>query len=640
MGLQTGIQTNFSVGEIDPLMRMRNDTKLFFAAAERLRNVRLLVQGGARRRPGTRFLLDLAGEDVQMMPFIYSDDQLYLLILSPGKLRAFDMDGQLLATVTVDVPWTADHIGAINWTQQGDTTFLTHPVMGMWKILRTGASSFAVSRFAFEEHSSGAPRYQPYWKYAASAITLTPSATTGAITLTASAAVFVAGHVGTIMRIDKKEVLITAVASATSASATVRQTLGGTTATASWDEQTFSDVRGWPRAIAFHADRLWLGGPPNRPNGIFASKTSAYFNFDVGTAADTEAIDYSVGGTRMNEVLHLKSGRNLQVFSGDGEQYVPQSTTAPITPKAFQVREQTPYGCARTVPPLDFDGASVFVQKTGKAVREFVWGDAEQAYGSDAVSLIASHLIRAPTSATTMMGAPTMPEQYALFTNGDGTMPVYHAARKENLRGWVLWETQGLFKTVASVDHHIFVAAERTIDGEAKRYLEKFDESMKVDCGVEITGAEAVVWPAACPHLVGKTVEVVSGSYHVGDALVLTGGDIATDDAVTSFQVGLGFDPLIRIMPVDGQSPEGVITTRNRRIVSASLVMDSTMSAAVAGQGIILRQVTDDLSLPPDPITGIYQFRFLGWSKEPRLDITVPAPLDFTLLGLTLEVYF
>jgi hypothetical protein len=55
--------------------------------------------------------------------------------------------------------------------------------------------------------------------------------------------VFEDGHEGTRLRVGGKEVLITDVASATVASASVIETLSGTGATIDWFEQAYSRVR-------------------------------------------------------------------------------------------------------------------------------------------------------------------------------------------------------------------------------------------------------------------------------------------------------------------------------------------------------------------------------------------------------------
>ncbi len=50
------IQTNFTSGELDPLLAGRVDVKYYYNGVERLRNMLPLPQGGVRRRPGLEFI--------------------------------------------------------------------------------------------------------------------------------------------------------------------------------------------------------------------------------------------------------------------------------------------------------------------------------------------------------------------------------------------------------------------------------------------------------------------------------------------------------------------------------------------------------------------------------------------------------
>ena len=49
------IKTNFTNGEVDPLITMRSDLPLFQNGAAKMRNVLPFAQGGLRRRDGLGF---------------------------------------------------------------------------------------------------------------------------------------------------------------------------------------------------------------------------------------------------------------------------------------------------------------------------------------------------------------------------------------------------------------------------------------------------------------------------------------------------------------------------------------------------------------------------------------------------------
>jgi len=69
------IQTNFTVGEVDPLLRGRIDLNQYYSALKTAENVVVIPQGGVRRRPGLKFIYDLpasAANGVSLVPFEFS----------------------------------------------------------------------------------------------------------------------------------------------------------------------------------------------------------------------------------------------------------------------------------------------------------------------------------------------------------------------------------------------------------------------------------------------------------------------------------------------------------------------------------------------------------------------------------------
>ena len=443
------------------------------------------------RRQGTSYKQTLAGES-RLLPFVFSEDEIAIFALSNNRLDVFDKDGaSVQANITSNCNWTTAQLFELNLAQFGDTVFITHRNNPIRKIVRTSATNFTVSAFTFASHSSGYPRYQPYYKYEDASVTLTPSATSGSITLTASTSIFTADWVGDTVRLDKKEVDITGYTSGTEVNATVRETLGGTSAESDWDEQLISARRGYPQAITFHDNRLWIGGVKSKPASVNASHVADYFNFSVGTGLASEGIDVAVGGDQVNEVRHLYSGSNLQIFTDSGEYIIPTSSdTSAITPSNIVFRRQTPYGCSRTRPIL-FDGASIFTQKNGKAVREFIYSDSEAGYVSTNISVLANHLINTPKDIAMLSGSSTRPEQIAVLTNTDGTLAVFHSIREEEIAGWTLWTTRtgDTFHSVVSANEHLFAVCKRSLNSVTTYTLEKFaeDDSTSLDCSTTST---------------------------------------------------------------------------------------------------------------------------------------------------------
>ncbi len=564
--------TNFSAGELNPLLNARIDIPAYTNGAKQCRNFSLLAEGGIMRRPGTEYLATLPGNRTRLIPFVFSSDEIAIIVLQQYQFGVYDIDGnpiQALAGSANTTPWTSGQLHELTFAQFGDTIFISHYQWRTVKIFRESASQFTVSFFDFDEDTtitqgSDNKKLLPFYKYVDSSITLTLSANTAGTnrTVTASAAFFInppnssihAAHNNRLL-IKGKQCVITGRTSDTVATITILEDIGSNGPHTDWQEQLISDTRGYPHAVVFHANRLWFGGISSKPAAIFASRTAEYFNFDVGTGEATDAINIDVAGSEVNEVRHFVSGKELQVFTDSGEFYIPKANDLSITPGNVTVLKQTPYGCNRAA-PLMFDQAAIFAQKTGKSIREFVYSDMEDGYKSTSVSLLAQHLVTNPKQIAVLKGGNFRPEQYAYFLNTQlptvgfeqqlteptdehpnvGSIAVFHSVRDEKLTGWTLWTTEGAstetnnidtFESIISLNEHLVCVTRRTLRGGTHFVLEKFGNDDRVNLDMQTVTTinqkgTPLVQGASQTGIVLK-VDGFSSAPKVGEAISIAG---------------------------------------------------------------------------------------------------------------------
>jgi hypothetical protein len=129
------LQTNFTTGELDPLLRARVDLEQYANALEKATNVVIQPQGGLKRRPGTRHLFELpasAADGVRIIPFEFSVDDSYMLVFVDLRMYVIK-DGVLVADINgTGDPYlvttiTAAMLDDINFTQSADTMIICHP---------------------------------------------------------------------------------------------------------------------------------------------------------------------------------------------------------------------------------------------------------------------------------------------------------------------------------------------------------------------------------------------------------------------------------------------------------------------------------------------------------------------------------
>ena len=419
-------------------------------------------------------------------------------------------------------------------------------------------------------------------------------------------------------------------------------TISSVAATTDWYEQSYSSLRGFPAAVTFHENRLWFGGTPSQPSGIWASATGEYFNFDVGEGETPDAIDIEVAVGVTNFIRHLVSNRDLQVFCNQGEFFLPAFQDQPITASIAKVSEQTPFGCS-FVRPTSLDGGTLFVQATGTAVREYIFNDSEAAYTTNMISILSSHLISSPIQLTNVKGSLDRPGAYAFFLMDTGEISVFYSIRSEKRAGWMRWATEGAYHSVCAVDESLFgVTVRDDGSGTNKFFLEQFDKELNMDFSDTFDGA-AGVFDVSSHFSNGAVVDVIDDTEYLG-AFTVAGGnvDVSAVKLSVKTQIGYKFLPELKTNPIDSlQAPGGPLTGRPRKITNVILDLEETLSISVNDTNMIIRDVTFDPASPREPFTGKKEFRgSLGYSRDPSVTISQIAPLNMQLNGMIVEVTF
>ena len=418
--------------------------------------------------------------------------------------------------------------------------------------------------------------------------------------------------------------------------ASIKITTGA--ATLDWQEQTFSSIRGFPAAVTFHENRLVFGGTTSQPDAIWMSKTNSYWNFDVGTANDSDSIQLIAATGEVNEIRHLVSNRDLQIFTASNELFVPTYLGNAITPTNAQLRKQTPYG-STWIRPESLDGATVFVQKNGSIVREYIYSDGEGSYTAPSISSISSHLIKNPIEQSVLRGAINRNESYIFMVNDDGTVAVFNSNRTEKRAGWVEFTTRGVFKSICVIDDKVFCnIVVDTGDGTQEYILCEFKDTVNLDVAKTYTSTTGV-FTVSDEFANGAVVSVVSNTNYYGDVTVAGGeADVSAVEAILTAEIGYKFDVTLKTNPIDLIADNGPVTGLPRAIGSVFLDLNNTLAVSVNNTALTIRQVTDDMSQTRTPVTGKREFRLLGYSDDPQIEITQAEPLPIQVNGLIAEV--
>lgn len=416
----------------------------------------------------------------------------------------------------------------------------------------------------------------------------------------------------------------------------------------------WSTTQGWPLSATFFQGRLWFAGSRTRPQTLWASKSGDPEDFDTSTTDDDFGIDVTADTDDVSAFYNIYAGRHLQLFSSSAEYYVPVSDTAAVTPTNIVLRRTTSRGSEKGLRVFEVDGATMFMQRGGKALREFLFVDTEAAYQAGNLSLLASHLVTSPVDISLRRSTATEEADYVWVVNSDGSMAAFCTLRTQDINGWTLLETDGNYKNVTTVQDDTYMIVERTVGGETHRYLEQFNSSLYTDSavydfalGVDTSSAsgldhlEAETVAARLDSVVQNTLTVSSGSvtfardaestYEVG----LPFPDVTASFDTTDVDYATGYETFVRTLRAEEALPEGSQIGQKKRIVHVTSRVYETTEIYVNGNFAPLRSFGSNLlDEAIAPFTGDVEVgSILGWTLDGYVKFGQKSASPLTLLG-------
>lgn len=138
------IQTNFTAGELSPRVNSRIDIAKYNNGLKTGENLQFLVQGGARRRAGSRFVAETknSAKRSRLIEFIFNREQAYMLEFGDLYMRVFKNGAPVGAPYEIATPYTEAQLDDIAYVQGADTMFLAHPDVPVYRLQRFADDSW------------------------------------------------------------------------------------------------------------------------------------------------------------------------------------------------------------------------------------------------------------------------------------------------------------------------------------------------------------------------------------------------------------------------------------------------------------------------------------------------------------------
>ena len=611
---------NFSAGEWSPKMRSRSDVQQYFNACEKLQNFIPQIQGGAFFRGGTERVLIGSTYEGQLsstsaiFPWTFSSGDAYLLVANFGNPATewfvYNIGTgvvSLLASSTTDVPVDPRNF---MFTQLGDIIIMLDKEGGIEPIVMYYDGSFRMQKLnLYVDAQPGLAEYEafPYRPIEAngSSVNLTASATTGAITLTASAAYFEPGMVDSYFRLTSGGttgvVRITGYTNSTSVSAQVLVALPsagpyGTAAGTAWEESAWSDYRGWPSSLTAYQGRMVYG----KDSTIFGSRIGNVFDMmEVPFAQDPFFTDYPLDNSRpftltpssseASNIKALSSAKTL-LINTDKFEIVAYGTQGALGPNDVSFESSTSFG-AEAVQPVRVNNYTVFVERGGTKVRDVIFNFTEDQYKSSDLAFVSEHLIRREeyldiTDTRIRQLCAARRSNVMLVLNNVYDVCGVTLDRDYQINGWFDFQfgdnakIRHMAACGENYDQFYFVVRRTDENGNFIHFIERLSpiyESSEfyvvapdliVPTHLDAWMKSGIGVPALTfsgfDHLPGKTVGVIADGFYIGTKVVSNAGVITLASEATTILAGVPYQGIIKTMPIElgaqvPGSPQGFV---------------------------------------------------------------------------------
>jgi len=428
-------------------------------------------------------------------------------------------------------------------------------------------------------------------------------------------------------------------------------------------EDVWSNARGFPLMGAFNEGRLWIGGTKSKRQSLFASKAGDLFNFFSEEGADDDGIFVTINSRNLTEIVDVNPDRGLQIFCSGAEFIVKGNT-----PSTVIIEAETQLG-SFNLESKALDGATLFINGNGNTLRQYLYNFNEDAYTSNDISVLSSHLIDKPLDMAALDGTSSEDASWVFIINQDGTASVLNTVRSQDINGFTKWKprnvSQDEYTTLEScsvVGKELYVVSvyKKRIPGSqvfaTVKCIEKWDFEAVFDGQKEVDPASPIEYSQMSLGLqfANTEVGVIAGETILPNRTADANGIIyftpeeesLTYPSGSSYKAGHNFTASFKSMPVNTNpgTRSGQNAMREKKITNMNLRVLETSGVYIDGMPVPVRELgpasNSPLNTPLSPKTGIIEDNRggNGWSTEVVPLITVPGPTPFHLQSIEYEV--
>lgn len=410
-----------------------------------------------------------------------------------------------------------------------------------------------------------------------------------------------------------------------------------------------------PTIVAFHQQRMILGGTKSSPQSFYASRTGDFENFRKSRPLqDDDPIEYVLASGSIDAIQWIQSFGDLLIGTS-GAEYKVTGDNGVITPKNVSIVSQSYWGSSGGLTPLIIGNSIMHVQRHGARVRDLFYSLEKDGYLGNDLSIMAPHLFDGHS--ILQWAYQQTPGSNIWCVRDDGVLLCLTYMKEHEIFGWSRHITDGKFVSVMSMagddSDVIMCVVKRSVGGVDHWFLERMaepfmpmtaiEDAFFVDCGVTRSSAEPVEVVSGLGHLEGREVSVLADGSPV-EGMVVKNGSITLPYAAKKVQVGLRFSSVLALLPVEADTQAGS-TLGKMRAYGKCLVR---LFRSVGGKYGSREDELYDLSFLPsyygepcEPFSGDIEFNpNSGQEADTTVWLVQDRPMPFHVVSVMCSVDF
>ena len=425
-----------------------------------------------------------------------------------------------------------------------------------------------------------------------------------------------------------------------------------------WAHAAWSNVEGWPSAVAFFRERLFFA----RGQRVWSSVSAAFDDFsrrnDAGEVTADMGIALEVASGEINEIQWLHPDRDLIAGTAGGEFSIGELTNGDaLGPGNVRVLLQSRFG-TRAVPPVSSGNATLFLMRAGTKVREIAYDFTSDAYKSSDATTLSEHIT---TGGLIDMDFALEPYSVVWSVRADGMLVGFTWNNEEQVKGWHRHPIggNGAVESLAVIPRpdgtgdQVWMVVRRTINGGTVRYVEYMEnplptaglqaDAFYVDAGLTYSGAAATTI-SGLTHLIGATVDILTNGAPHPQRVVSNSGTITLQAPATKVQVGLPCPPRLQTMRIEAGAADGTAQGKTKRMHKVTFRFLRTAGAKVGPnasnlQTLEFRTPANAMDAPPPLFSGDKLVAWPGgYEIDNRIEVTHDQPTPVNLVAIYAQI--